>query len=77
MGAVAGGVFVPILSNSRPFQMSKIFRVLALCVIFALKPAAFGLMVIWMQVAGRLLTGLAIGLSSALVPVYISEVRIG
>ncbi|NXO17724.1 GTR6 protein, partial [Oriolus oriolus] len=71
LGAAAGGLSTMLLNDCLGRKLSIMFSALPSALGYALLAGAQGL---WMLLLGRLLTGYAGGVTSASIPVYISEI---
>ncbi|NWS91528.1 GTR6 protein, partial [Toxostoma redivivum] len=71
LGAVAGGLSTMLLNDCLGRKLSIMFSALPSVLGYALLAGAQGL---WMLLLGRVLTGYAGGVTSASIPVYISEI---
>ncbi|NWI84652.1 GTR6 protein, partial [Pitta sordida] len=71
LGAAAGGLSTMLLNDCLGRKLSIMFSALPSAVGFALMAGAQG---VWMLLLGRVLTGYAGGVTSAAIPVYISEI---
>ncbi|XP_074871632.1 solute carrier family 2, facilitated glucose transporter member 6 [Carettochelys insculpta] len=71
LGAAAGGLSAMILNDRLGRKLSIMFSAVPSAVGYAFMASAQGL---WMLLLGRLLTGYAGGVTSASIPVYISEI---
>ncbi|XP_027505984.1 solute carrier family 2, facilitated glucose transporter member 6 [Corapipo altera] len=71
LGAAAGGLSTMMLNDCLGRKLSIMFSALPSAVGYALMASAQG---VWMLLLGRVLTGYAGGVTSASIPVYISEI---
>ncbi|KFV76173.1 Solute carrier family 2, facilitated glucose transporter member 6, partial [Struthio camelus australis] len=71
LGAAAGGLSAMLLNDRLGRKLSIMFSAVPSAVGYALMGSAQG---IWMLLLGRVLTGYAGGVTSASIPVYISEI---
>uniref|UniRef100_A0A8C8R5X7 Solute carrier family 2, facilitated glucose transporter member 6 n=1 Tax=Pelusios castaneus TaxID=367368 RepID=A0A8C8R5X7_9SAUR len=71
LGAAAGGLSAMLLNDRLGRKLSIMFSAVPSAVGYAFMASAQG---IWMLLLGRLLTGYASGVTSASIPVYISEI---
>ncbi|XP_027543605.1 solute carrier family 2, facilitated glucose transporter member 6 [Neopelma chrysocephalum] len=71
LGAAAGGLSTMMLNDCLGRKLSIMFSALPSAVGYALMAGAQG---VWMLLLGRVLTGYAGGVTSASIPVYISEI---
>ncbi|NXG06245.1 GTR6 protein, partial [Sakesphorus luctuosus] len=71
LGAAAGGLSTMLLNDCLGRKLSIMFSALPSAVGYALMAGAQG---VWMLLLGRVLTGYAGGVTSASIPVYISEI---
>ncbi|NXE46417.1 GTR6 protein, partial [Casuarius casuarius] len=71
LGAAAGGLSAMVLNDRLGRKLSIMFSAVPSAVGYALMGSAQG---VWMLLLGRVLTGYAGGVTSASIPVYISEI---
>uniref|UniRef100_A0A8C6ZWT9 Solute carrier family 2 member 6 n=1 Tax=Nothoprocta perdicaria TaxID=30464 RepID=A0A8C6ZWT9_NOTPE len=71
LGAAAGGLSTMVLNDRLGRKLSIMFSAVPSAVGYALMGSAQG---VWMLLLGRVLTGFAGGITSASIPVYISEI---
>ncbi|KAM8796512.1 solute carrier family 2, facilitated glucose transporter member 6 [Eudromia elegans] len=71
LGAAAGGLSAMVLNDRLGRKLSIMFSAVPSAVGYALMGGAQG---VWMLLLGRVLTGFAGGVTSASIPVYISEI---